>query len=112
MMLVLLNKICYDDRGRASAYIKRLRKNKRKRKYLLQRCEIFARAFEKYLIFKMRRHGWHNVYFAKFKYAEGSDKTVAHNWYLTDDEFQNIEQEFDILIKYIGSAIRSLKKKR
>jgi DNA repair protein RadC len=111
LMLVLMNKICFDDRGKASAYIKRLRKNKKKRKYLMQRSEIFARAFEKYLIYKMKRHGWHNVYFTKFKYDDGSDKTIAHNWYLTDIEFQNIEQEFDMLIKHIGSAIRSFKKK-
>ena len=111
LMLVLMNKICYDDRGKASPYIKRLRKNKKKRKYLMERCEIFARAFEKYVIFKMKRHGWHNTYFTKFKYADRSDKTVLHNWYLTDDEFQNVEQEFDMLIKQIGAAIRSFKKK-
>jgi len=111
LMVLLINKICYNDKGKASDYVKRLRKNVKKRRYLLQRAEIFARAFEKYIIFKMKRHGWFNVYFTKFKYDDGSDKTVAHNWYLTDDEFQNVEQEFDLLIKHIGGAIRSFKKK-
>jgi hypothetical protein len=111
IMQVIMNKICYNENGKASAYIKRVSKNKHKRKYLLEKAEIFARAFEKYVIFKMKRHGWFNVYFTKFKYEEGKDKTALYNWYLTDYEFQEVEQEFDMLIKHIGMAIHKFKKK-
>ncbi len=108
LMKRLMDKICYDGNGQATEYIKRVKKYS-SRKYLLQKNEIFARAFEKYINYKMKKKSWYNVFFTKFKYEEGSDKTVLYGYYLTDHELQAIERDFDHLIDAIRKSFRGVK---
>lgn len=108
LMKRLMDKICYDYNGQATEYIKRVKKHS-SRKYLLQKNEIFARAFEKYINYKMKKKSWFNVFFTKFKYEEGTDKTVSYGYYLTDSELQAIEKDFDHLIDAVRKSFRGVK---
>lgn len=108
LMKKLIDKVCYDTNGQSSEYVKRVKKHS-SRKYLLQKNEIFARAFEKYINYKMKKRGWFNVFFTKFKYEAGTDKTISYGYYLTDSELRAIERDFDHLIDAIRKSFRSVK---
>lgn len=109
LMQNLLNKICFDATGKPSAYVKRVKKYS-SRRYLLQKNEIFARAFEKYVNHKLKQKGWFNVFFSKFKYEEGKDNTALYGYYLTDNEFRSVEKDFDKLIHAISISFRGVNK--
>lgn len=108
LMKNLLDKICFDENGKASPYIKRVKKSHRT-KYLLQKNEIFARAFEKYVNYKLKQKGYFNVFLAKFKYEEGKDLTALYGYYLNDNEFRAVEKHFDRLIAEISKAFSKRK---
>jgi uncharacterized protein YbcV (DUF1398 family) len=109
LMKNLIDKICYDSYGHSTEYINRVKKHSNQ-KYLLQKNEIFARAFEKYINYKMKNKGWFNVFFTKFKYEEGKDKTVSYGYYLSDNELRAIEKDFDRLLEAISKSLKGVNK--
>ncbi len=109
LMKNVMDKICYDAYGHSTEYIMRVKKHSNQ-KYLLQKNEIFARAFEKYINYKMKNKGWFNVFFTKFKYEEGKDKTVSYSYYLNDNELRAIEKDFDRLIDAISKSLKGVNK--
>jgi len=98
----------YFENGKASPYVRRLREHSR-RQYLQLPQEVFARAFEKYVVYKLKQRGWFNVSLSKFKFVSaggsGADKTLKQNWYLTDNEFKRIEKVFDQLLLAIRKRL-------
>lgn len=101
LMEKLLFKIIWDKGGQKhSPYYQRVLKmaGKGKRgKYWKQRNEIFARAFEVYVHYKMERKKTKNIFLTETKY----DPSV----YLTLDEMRSIEKDFDLLINSMKKKI-------
>lgn len=95
-MQKLLNAICFTDKGKPSSLIERTKKQGNKLSYYLSRNEIFARAFEKYINYKMKHNGWFNTYFSKFK--DGEDGLNNKAVYLTDNEMKRVLPLFDDLV--------------
>lgn len=75
-----------------SPYYQRLIKTTKK-KYYLQRNEIFARAFEVYLQYKLSKKKHKNIFLNRVKYSP--------SLYLTLPEMKKLEPEFDTLINAI-----------
>jgi hypothetical protein len=89
LMEKLLFKICWRTPMHRSNYYARL-VTATQRKYFLQRNEIFARAFEIYVQYKLAKYKYKNVFLNSPKY----DTSI----YLTLKEMQGIEKEFDALM--------------
>ncbi|MEO6303254.1 MAG: LPD1 domain-containing protein, partial [Bacteroidia bacterium] len=89
LMERLLNKIFWKTPDKYSDYYTRLLKAT-KQKYFKQRNEIFARAFEVYVQYKLAKKKHVNIFLNEVKY----DK----DFYLTLNEMKKIEKEFDALM--------------
>lgn len=99
----LMNKIINNSAGTFSNYYKRLLDECKSytagiADYYKQRAEIFARAFEVYVFYKMKKNNWHNMFLHDTKYAE--------KFYLSTSEIKILEKDFDDLIQAIRSALR------
>ena len=90
LMEKLIFKICWKDAHNRSNYFARLVKATQ-RKYYFQRNEIFARAFEIYVQYKLAKYKYKNTFLNFPKYDT--------SFYLTLKEMQDIEKEFDALMK-------------
>ncbi len=90
LMERLMYKILWKNATDWSDYYKRLRSATNK-KYYRQRNEIFARAFEVYVQYKLKKSRAKNMFLNKIKYNS--------KYYLTMDEMRKIEPEFDSLIR-------------
>ncbi len=86
----VMNAIIWKEIGKTpSAYYKRLKENANT-DYYLSRCEIFARAFEKYIQYKLHKKGIKNTFLTTSKYIE--------EIYLTDKEMYYVAKHMDELI--------------
>jgi hypothetical protein len=90
LMERLMFKIIWNSNTEWSDYYKRLR-SATGRKYFRQRNEIFARAFEIYVHYKLKKNRSKNMFLNKVKYNS--------RYYLNFDEMRKLEHEFDLLIK-------------
>lgn len=92
LMEDLLMKIIWKDEKKKvySAYMKKL-KDYEKSDYWFRRNELFARAFEQYISYKLSALGIHNKFLAKRKY-------VGHV-YIAPKEFKAVVPYFDKLIR-------------
>ncbi len=99
----LLNKIIWASPGVFSDYYDRViwtcKSLEINSEYWVQRNELFARAFEVYVLSKMHQKVWFNTFLQRFKY----DSPM----YMTGVEFKSVEKEFDALIAGLRGAIRS-----
>jgi hypothetical protein len=98
----LLYKIIWRASGILSEYYKRVQAltekgKKNNREYWTQRNELFARAFESYIIYKMHKQGWYNVFLLHLKY-DGP-------MYMKESEIKFVEREFDELIRSLRNSI-------
>lgn len=92
----LLYRIIWKSRNVLSNYYQRLTKRNVK-KFDRQRNEIFARAFEMYVYYKLHKHKGKNIFLTKAKYDE--------RLYLTLPEMQKLETDFDALISAIKKQL-------
>ncbi|MGH1336076.1 MAG: LPD1 domain-containing protein [Aureispira sp.] len=95
----LLTLIC-TSKGDKSAFVKRierLKNSKRYKKYLLERCEIFARVFEQYIAYKLREKNIQNAFLTDTKY----DPIL----YLTPKELSSIVPKMDELLRHFRRYI-------
>lgn len=92
LMDTLLNAIIWRGKNVQSDYYKRLNK-KGTKEYYLRRNEIWARAFEVYVQFKLQKKKHKNVFLNKSKYPD--------RYYLTLTEMKKLEKDFDALISEI-----------
>ncbi len=88
----LLNKIIWKSRNVHTEYYGRLNKPKPK-EYFIRRNEIFARAFEIYVHYKLQKDKHKNVFLNKVKYPD--------RFYLSFPEMKKLEKDFDALISAI-----------
>ena len=88
----LLNKILWKGKNVQSDYFKRLNK-KGTKEYYLRRNEIWARAFEVYVHFKLDKKKQKNAFLNKSKYAD--------RFYLKLPEMRKLEKDFDALMNEI-----------
>lgn len=79
-----------------SAYYGRLKKDFNT-DYMLSRCEIFARAFEKYIQYKLQIQGVKNTFLTEPKYHGGA--------YLTDSEIVPVAKKMDVLVGLMNKVI-------
>lgn len=93
LMEKLLAKIIWRDADHLSAYYQRLEKAANGRTYFIQRNEIFARAFEVYVQYKLLKKKQKNIFLNKVKYSP--------KFYLTIQEMKKIEPAFDALMSAI-----------
>jgi len=90
-MADVMDAIIWKEKGRKmSPYYIRL-KTYFNTPYMLSRCEIFARAFEKYIQYKLKKQGIKNIFLTDPKYSPTA--------YLTDNEMITIAPLMDRLIK-------------
>ncbi len=103
LMEKLLFKIIWKRSGEYTEYYKRVielaEKHSKNSGYWSQRNELFARAFEVYVINKMKQKGWFNIFLHHQKYESPM--------YLTTAEFKTVEREFDDLIRAMRYVIRA-----
>lgn len=100
LMERLLYKIIWNSPTKHSAYFQRLLSNKKKlglTDYFFRRNELFARAFEAYVQFKMNKKRYKNIFLAETKY----DPRI----YLTGTELKKLEKDFDALMAGLKKAI-------
>lgn len=98
----LLNKIIWKAEGKHSAYYERLLKAKKAKvltSYHFRRNELFARAFESYVHYKMNKKKYFNIFLAETKYSSTA--------YLTPSEMKPLERYFDQLINAIKWKIKN-----
>lgn len=99
----LLNKIIWKSPGVHTDYYERVLLTtsvlELNTDYWIQRNELFARAFEVYVLHKMHQRGWFNMFLQKLKYNSPM--------YMTGIEFQAVEKEFDALIAGLRNTIRN-----
>ncbi|MGZ3999397.1 MAG: LPD1 domain-containing protein [Mucilaginibacter sp.] len=96
LMEKLLFKIVWKNNKTHSDYYKRLKKAT-KGKYYFQRNEIFARAFEVYVQYKLAKRKGKNVFLNHTKYNK--------DFYLTPVEMKKVMPEFDALIRALKKHI-------
>ncbi len=100
-MELLLHKIIWKDKGKHSTYYKRLertlKRSKSKGEYWKRRNELFARIFEQYIGYKLKRKGHYNYFLSKAKYP--------NSVYMTDSELKRVTPYMDKLIKSIRVVI-------
>ncbi len=89
LMENLLYKIIWKNKTTLTDYYKRLEKNA-KTDYYIRRNEIFARAFEVYVQYKLQKHKYKNVFLNRVKYNE--------RFYLSLSEMKKLEKDFDALM--------------
>lgn len=89
LMEKLLYKILWQKEKKESPYYARLKKSKQT-KYFFRRNEIFARAFEVYVQYKMQTKKYKNIFLAETKYDQGV--------YLSLPEMKKLEGDFDQLM--------------
>ncbi|MDP1801333.1 MAG: LPD1 domain-containing protein [Bacteroidota bacterium] len=100
LMERLLNKIIWSGDNKHSAYFLRLKskqKSLRLTDYYFRRNELFARAFESYVHYKMQKKRYKNIFLAETKY----DPKI----YLTPQEIKKLEPDFDALISALKKVI-------
>ncbi len=100
LMERLLYKIIWKSDNKHSSYYSRLLANKKKlglTGYFFRRNELFARAFESYVHYKMAKKRYKNIFLAETKY----DPRI----YLMPGEIKGLEKEFDALVSGIKKAI-------
>ncbi len=100
LMERLLHKIIWSGDNKHSAYFLRLKskqKSLRLTDYYFRRNELFARAFESYVHYKMQKKRYKNIFLAETKY----DPKI----YLTPQEIKKIEPDFDALISALKKVI-------
>lgn len=100
LMERLLNKIIWNSETKHSPYFLRLKSNTKRLKltdYFFRRNELFARAFESYVHFKMQKKRYKNIFLAETKY----DPQI----YLTPSEIKKLEPDFDALINALKKSI-------
>jgi Large polyvalent protein-associated domain 1 len=100
LMERLLNKIIWSGDNKHSAYFLRLKSKQKSLKltdYYFRRNELFARAFESYVHYKMQKKRYKNIFLAETKY----DPKI----YLTPQEIKKIEPDFDALISALKKVI-------
>lgn len=101
LMARLLDKIIWQvSNKKHSSYFERLLKAKKKyglTDYYTRRAEIFARAFESYIHYKMQKKRAKNIFLAESKYDL--------DLYMSTKEIQKIEDAFDSLIGAIKKRI-------
>ena len=98
----LLNKIIWKNDKKHSAYYERLLKGKKAgwlTGYYFRRNELFARAFESYVHYKMQKRKYKNIFLAETKYSPST--------YLTPKEMKGLEKDFDQLINSIKWKIKN-----
>lgn len=96
LMERLLNRIIWQSDKKHTAYYERLKKAKLS-DYYFRRNELFARAFEVYVHYKMQKKKYKNIFLAETKY----DPKV----YLSIAEMKKLESDFDKLINSIKKQI-------
>ena len=102
MMEALLHKIVNNEDGSRSKYYARLvAAVGEDNGYWFRRNELFARAFEVYLAYKLKKRGLQNTYLTKRKYGK--------ECYLTDNELRAVEPLFDKLMAAMRRAIHAKK---
>ncbi len=89
----LIAAIVVEKDGKPTPYYKRLEKGNLT-DYYFRRNEIFARAFEAYVHYKLDKKKYKNIFLTETKYQE--------NTYLTAQELKKIEKLFDTLLSAIG----------
>jgi hypothetical protein len=98
LMERLLYKIIWKDDKTHSDYYRRLSSKKTNlTDYYFRRAEIFARAFESYVHFKMAKKRFKNIFLAETKYDP--------RMYLTPQEMKKLEKDFDAVINAIKQRI-------
>lgn len=101
LMARLLDKIIWQvSNKKHSTYFERFLKAKKKYKlsgYYTRRAEIFARAFESYVHYKMQQRRAKNIFLAESKYDL--------DLYMSPAEIRKIENTFDALISGIKKRI-------
>lgn len=100
LMERLLYQIIWKGPNTHSAYYQRLKSNRKKlglTDYFFRRNELFARAFESYVHFKMQKKRYKNIFLAETKYDPGI--------YLSPQEIKKLERDFDALISGIKKFI-------
>lgn len=99
----IMNAIIWKEVGKTpSAYYMRLKKHANT-EYYLSRCEIFARAFEKYIQYKLHKKGIKNLFLTTSKYKE--------EIYLTDKEMFYVAKEMDVLIAGMRQVVNLIGKR-
>jgi hypothetical protein len=100
-MARLLDKIIWQTTNKKhSSYFERLLKAKKRYNltdYYTRRAEIFARAFESYIQYKMKKRGNKNIFLAESKYDL--------DLYMSSSEISKVENLFDTLISGIKKRI-------
>jgi len=89
-------------KGNKTATYERLEKNFAGSEYWFRRCEIFARAFEQWVRYKMDQKGITNTFLSKRKYEAAS--------YILPADFKRIAPEMDKLIKEMAAFMNNKKK--
>lgn len=100
LMERLLNKIIWKNDKTHSSYYQRLKSKKRGMRltdYYFRRNELFARAFESYVHYKMKKKSYKNIFLAETKY----DPQI----YLSVQEIKSLEKDFDALIAAIKKGL-------
>lgn len=96
LMEKLLNRIIWQSEKKHTTYFERLKKGKLS-DYYFRRNELFARAFEVYVHYKMQKKKYKNIFLAETKY----DPKV----YLSIAEMKKLEMDFDKLINAIKKEL-------
>lgn len=96
LMEKLLYKIIWKNTTEHSEYYKRLEKANLS-EYYFRRNEIFARAFETYVHYKMDKKKYKNIFLAENKYIP--------RYYLTPAEMKKLEADFDKLISGLKAKL-------
>lgn len=98
LMEKLLFKICWKSPNIRSNYYARLSQAVSTKYYFL-RAEIFARAFEVYVHYKLHKAKYYNVFLHKTKYRKGL--------YLNENEMKALEKDFDALINALKKHLKA-----
>lgn len=100
LMERLLHKIIWSNDSKHSQYYLRLKSKVKGLKltgYFFRRNELFARAFESYVHYKMHKKRYKNIFLAETKYEP--------QIYLMPAEIKKLEPDFDALINAIKRTI-------
>ncbi len=120
LMAQFLQKVMFTDRSskKYTSYYGKLRKyfeyHRRKRDYLLRRNEIFARAFEMFITFKLRKKKQRNRFLVENKYGrevlyKENNKIQRAPIYLSSKELKGLEPIFDKLIASVRKEMKKVK---
>lgn len=97
LMERILDKIIWEKKGKQTAYYRRLVKlvenSEKEGDYYLRRNELFARAFEVYIHYKMQKKKYKNIFLAETKYLSA--------FYLNLFEIRKLEKDIDAFVKAV-----------